>query len=137
MSALAILSIFAASPAFQKVAENSSRQNIALRVSERIQQDNGAKVVAYRSLMQGLSFYLQRRTIIAQDLNELEFGAQSAGEEASKWFINREGLQELCRSDEHVYIFSRGKNISGLLRDLSGDIKLFDTNGHDYVYVNF
>ena len=135
MMAAGVIAMLVASPAFQKVADNSSRQAVARELGARLEHDDDAVVVAYRDIMQGLSFYLGRRIVIAEDLNELEFGAQA--EDTSGWFVDAEGLKELCRSDKHVYIVTRNKHKNDLVDELSGDVRFVLGAGSDSLFVNF
>ena len=135
MCFLAVIAILAASPAFKKVALSGSRQEVSHELNQILVNDEDSIVAAYRDLMQGLSFYLKRRIVIVDDLNELEFGAKA--ENNSGWFIDSQELKKLCRSNKHVYIVTRKKYIYDLMNDLSDDIKLLHTTGNDYLYVNF
>ena len=65
-------------------------------------------VVVYQNLMQGVGWYTKRRTITADTLNELEFGA--AQETNPRWFISGDELRKLWNTDRKVVVLSRRKD---------------------------
>ena len=87
---LALLNAFAFSRGFEAKARLNSSREVAELIRERAVGTD--RVVAYRSLMQGLSFYLERRIVVAEDRNELEFGA---AQEDPQWFLDAGGLRRL------------------------------------------
>ena len=70
LCALGAIVLLIASSAFYIEADMESRRDIAACVPE-----DAEDVVVYQNLMQGMPFYLQRRVVTADTLNELEFGA--------------------------------------------------------------
>lgn len=130
---LALLNAFAFSRGFEAKARLDSPRDVAALVRERGRE--GDRIVAYRSLMQGLSFYLKRRIVIAEDLNELEFGAAQEGD--PRWFLGAEELRELWNGPDRVLLVSEPKNEDRLKVDLGREpVRLGETPG-GVLFANF
>ena len=91
-------------------------------------------VVVYQKLMQGMNYYLERRTVTAEIIDELEFGA--AQEESPKWFIGSEELVDLWKSPKHIVTIARRKNIDSLRETLGEPVRQW-VNSADVVFTNF
>ncbi len=91
-------------------------------------------VVVYQKLMQGMNYYLERRTVTADILDELEFGA--AQEESPKWFIGREELAALWKSPKHIAVVVRRKHVDSLREALGEPVRQW-MNSADVVFANF
>lgn len=105
---VAFAALQAASGAFKVEADHISSKDSA----EIINTLNAEDVVVYQNLMQGMGFYLKQRTITAETLNELEFGAMQ--EKDSRWFINNSKLAELWKSPRRVVVFMRKGHLQSL-----------------------
>ena len=103
---VAFTALQAASGAFKVEADNLSTKSAA----EIIKTLDAEYVVVYQNLMQSMGFYLERRTITADTLNELEFGAMQ--EKDPRWFINNSKLAELWKSPRRVVIVIEGNSQS-------------------------
>ncbi len=121
--------MFAASGAF-----NVEGKLLSHRDSAMIIPGDADYVVVYRDLMQGMSFYTKRRTITAEDLNELEFGAEHDSNR-ERWFINDESLRELWHSGRKVVAVSRRKD-SGMREVLDSPVREWSTSA-DIILANF
>ncbi len=128
LGVVALAAMFAASGAFEVEGKLlSHKESTSLIPSE------ADDVVVYGNLMQGVGWYLKRRTIDADVLNELEFGAGHETEPG--WFISNEGLRELWRSGRKVVVFSRRKD-DGLDDVLNSPVRKWSTSS-DIVMTNF
>ncbi len=103
---VAFTALQAASGAFKVEADNLSTKSAA----EIIKTLDAEDVVVYQNLMQSMGFYLERRTITADTLNELEFGAMQ--EKDPRWFIDNSRLAELWKSPRRVVIVMEGNSQS-------------------------
>lgn len=124
----ALLAMWAASEAFIVEGKLLSHKESAALVP-----DDADDVVAYQNLMQGLNWYTKRRTVIADTLNELEFGA--AQEKNPKWFITSRDLGELWRSERKVIVISRRKD-NDLDKIITPPVREW-SNSADVVFTNF
>ena len=123
---LALLNAFAFSRGFEAKARLNSHREVAELIRERAVGTD--RVVAYRSLMQGLSFYLERRIVVAEDRNELEFGATQ--EEDPQWFLDAGGLRRLWNGPDRVFLVAERKHEERLASDLGREpLRLGETPG--------
>ena len=123
--------MYMASPAFKIEGALLSHKDTA----EIIKTIDGVDdVVVFQKLMQGMNYYLERRTVTADIVDELEFGA--AQEESPKWFISREELAELWKSPKHIITIARRKNIDSLMETLGEPVRQW-VNSADVVFTNF
>lgn len=130
---LALLNAFAFSRGFEAKARLDSPRDVAALVRERGRE--GDRIVAYRSLMQGLSFYLGRRIVVAGTLNELEFGA--AREEDPQWFIDAAQLRRLWNGPDRVLLVTKPRHAGLLASDLGREpVRLGETPG-GVLFANF
>lgn len=130
---LALLNAFAFSRGFEAKARQSSPAEVAALIRERAGGED--RIVAYRSLMQGLSFYLKRRVVVAEELNELEFGAAQEGD--PRWFLGAEALRKLWNGPDRVLLVSKPKNEERLKADLGREpVRLGETPG-GLLFSNF
>ena len=124
---LALLNAFVFSRGFEAKARLDSPREVAELIRERAVGTE--RVVAYRSLMQGLSFYLGRRIIVAEDLNELEFGA--AQEEDPQWFLDAGRLRRLWNGPDRVFLVAERRHEERLTSDLGREpVRLGETPGN-------
>ncbi|MBQ9564587.1 MAG: glycosyltransferase family 39 protein [Synergistaceae bacterium] len=130
LGALALFVLFAASPAFKIEADRLSRRDIAACVPE------GAEdVVVYQSLMQGMPFYLGRRVVTADILNELSFGAER--ESDPRWFLSKEQLHRLWTSPRRVLVVAENEDRDSLVQTLGKDpVRTWSSTG-DVLFANF
>ncbi len=123
--------MYSASGAFKVEADLLSHKDTA----EIIKTIDGIDdVVVYQKLMQGMNYYLSRRTVTADIIDELEFGA--AQETDPKWFISREGLQTLWKSPKHIAAVTRSKYMDSLRETLGEPVRQWVTSA-DVVFTNF
>ena len=128
---LGLVTMYSASPAFKIDAELLSHKDTA----EIIKTIDGIDdVVVFQKLMQGMNYYLERRTVTADIVDELEFGA--AQEESPKWFISREELAELWKSPKHIAAVVRRKHVDSLRETLGEPVRQW-VNSADVVFTNF
>ncbi|MBQ9527417.1 MAG: glycosyltransferase family 39 protein [Fretibacterium sp.] len=127
---LGLLILFAVSPAFRIEANMLSRRDIAACVPE------GAEdVVVYQSLMQGMPFYLGRRVVTADILNELSFGAEQ--ESDPRWFISKEQLHRLWASPRRVLVVVEDEDRDSLEQTLGKKpVRTWKAAG-DVLFANF
>ena len=131
---IAALAMYSASGAFIVEGKLLSRKDSAALIPS-----DTDDVVVYQNLMQGMSWYTKRRTVTADALNELEFGA--AQEKDPKWFINNDDLKKLWNSSRKVIVSSRRKdndsNALGL-REVLGTAPVREwVTSADIVFANF
>jgi len=69
--------------------------------------------VCYRDVAQGLSFYLGKRIVLANELGELEFGARQ--EKDPRWFIGSEALQSLWKEPTRVLLVTEARHVKRLV----------------------
>jgi 4-amino-4-deoxy-L-arabinose transferase-like glycosyltransferase len=98
-AALFLLALVACLPAFN--AERSAR-SLALWLKPRLQP--GDQVLSYRTYLQELPVYLERRILIAGWKGELEMGTQV--EDTSAWIIDLEDFERLWTGPRRVYLFT-------------------------------
>ena len=130
LCALGAIVLFAVSPAFKVEADRLSRRDIAACVP-----DGADDVVVYQNLMQGMPFYLGRRVVTADILNELEFGA--AQENDPRWFISNEQLRLLWEGPGRVLVATQKGDRDTLLRTLGKEpARTWESRG-DILFSNF
>jgi len=98
-AALLLLALVACLPAFN--AERSAR-SLALWLKPRLQPSD--QVLSYRTYLQELPVYLERRILIAGWKGELEMGTQV--EDTSAWIIDLEAFERLWIGPRRVYLFT-------------------------------
>ena len=131
LGAVALLAMLGASGAFVVEGKLLSRKDAAAMIP-----GEADCVVVYQNLMQGVSFYTKRRTITADCLNELEFGAEH--EAVPGWFISREGLRDLWNSGRKVAVISRRRDSDAGLLDALGNAPMREwMTSADIVATNF
>jgi 4-amino-4-deoxy-L-arabinose transferase-like glycosyltransferase len=96
---LFLLALVACLPAFN--AERSAR-SLALWLKPRLQPSD--RVLSYRTYLQELPVYLERRILIAGWKGELEMGTQV--EDTSSWIIDLEDFERLWIGPQRVYLFT-------------------------------
>ena len=128
---IAFLALLAASGAFKIEGDHLSTKAAA----EIIEELDAEDVVVYQNLMQSMSFYLNRRTVTADILNELEFGA--AQEKDPRWFISNEQLKNLWTSGRRVAITLRKKNSQALIETLGNPPARKIQANENLILVNF
>ncbi len=81
-----------------RVAENKSIKELALIAGEKAGKED---VIASLGIVQGLTFYTQRRVVILGCLAELEFASQQGDQSA--WFPDLQGFIRLWDSETRVF----------------------------------
>ena len=127
-----LAAMYSASPAFKIEGELLSHKDTA----EIVKNIDGVEdVVVFQKLMQGINYYLERRTVTADILDELEFGA-AQDKEFPKWFISREELIEQWKSPKHVTVVVRRKHVDSLRETVGEPVRQW-VNSADVVFTNF
>ncbi len=127
----ALIAMFSASGAFEVEGRLLSRKD-----STALLPDDVDDVVVYENLMQGVSWYTKRRTISANVLNELEFGAKHETEPG--WFISSADLRVLWNSGRKVAVFIRDKDDDLGVREAVGTAPVREwSTSADIVMLNF
>ena len=93
------------------------------------------EVVVFQNLMQGMNFYLERRTITADTIDELEFGASQI-DDADKYFITENEAINLWTGNKRIAITARSKNADYVRRTFINPIHEYITSA-DIVMMNF
>ncbi len=91
-------------------------------------------VVVFQKLMQGMNYYLERRTVTADIVDELEFGA--AQEKSPKWFISKEELIAQWKTPKHIAAIARRKHVDSLREAVGEPVRQW-VNSSDVVFTNF
>ncbi|MDR1376397.1 MAG: glycosyltransferase family 39 protein, partial [Synergistaceae bacterium] len=103
---LAVVNLLVFSRGFALKAELDSYKEPAAAIREQLGPDD--VVVSYKSVAQGLSFYLKRRIVLADGAGELEFGARQ--EKDPQWFIDSQGLKELWFGKRRVFLVTEKRH---------------------------
>ena len=130
---LGILCMYSASGAFIVEGRLLSHKEAAELIQENV--DGEYDVIVFQKLMQGMNYYLKRRTITSDNLDELEFGSEQDAER-EKYFITKERAIELWNSGSHIVITSRSKN-SDEMHKCFPEAKREWLTSADIVLVNF
>ncbi len=87
------------------------------RLSMSLLQDlrPGDALAQYGTFRQGLDFYTRRRSILVDEVGELQFGAQRAKDRA-QWFLSDARFRELWNSDRRVFCLFRPDAMSLIRR---------------------
>ena len=93
------------------------------------------EVVVFQNLMQGMNFYLERRTITADTIDELEFGASQI-DDADKYFITENEAKNLWTGNKRIVITARSKNADYVRKTFINPIHEYITSA-DIVMMNF
>ena len=138
---IAFIGLYVASPVFKSRAAFLSQKDTAEIIQREINLTSNSedvKIIAFQKLLQGMNFYLARRTITADILDELEFGAtvENEREQNNGWFINTQELQKLWSSQNRVVAVARANNSERISEILSNPVRKFITSA-DVIYMNF
>jgi len=93
------------------------------------------EVVVFQKLMQGMNFYLERRTITSDIIDELEFGASQI-DDADKYFITKDEAQNLWISNKRIAIAARSKHADYVRKTFINPVHEYITSS-DIVMMNF
>ena len=93
------------------------------------------EVVVFQELMQGMNFYLERRTITADIVDELEFGASQA-DDADKYFITENEAKNLWTGNKRIVITTRSKYLDHIHEIFINPVQEYITSS-DIVIMNF
>lgn len=97
---LALINLLVFSRGFAMKAEQDSYKAPATTIRERAEPGN--IVVSYRSIAQGLGFYLKQRIVLVNAVGELKFGAIQ--EKDRHWFIDSRELKNLWFGETRVFL---------------------------------
>ena len=134
MCVLAFVSTAFFATGFELAAYSKSYSEQAALVRAHIKPDD--VVVSYKDIAQGLSFYLEKRIVLANELGELEFGARQ--EQDPFWFIDSNALQNLWKGTVRVFMVADVRYVEELayLLGKSNIIEVGQTQS-DVVLSNF
>ena len=130
---LGVLCMYSASGAFIVEGRLLSHKEGAEIISRNIKGEYD--VIVFQKLMQGMNYYLERRTITSDTIDELEFGAEQDNER-DKYFITKERAAELWNSDKRIVITSRNRNLDYIHDIFPNPVHEWITSA-DIVLVNF
>lgn len=82
-----------------------------------------------------MNFYLERRTITADTIDELEFGASQI-DDADKYFITENEAKNLWTGNKRIVITARSKNADYVRKTFINPIHEYITSA-DIVMMNF
>ncbi len=128
---LGIITIYSASGAFIVEGKLLSHKETAAI----IKTYNPDEVVVCQSLMQGMNFYLGRRTITADTIDELEFGA-AQDNDADKYFLTEEQAKNLWAGNKRIAIAMRSKYADYMRKTFNNPVHEHITSA-DIVMMNF
>ncbi|MBQ3693641.1 MAG: hypothetical protein II884_02575, partial [Synergistaceae bacterium] len=128
---LGILAMYSASGAFIVEGKLLSHKEAA----GIIKSYNPEEVIVFQKLMQGMNFYLERRTITADVIDELEFGA-SQDKEREKYFISEDEAKSLWSGNKRIAITTRSKYADYMHKTFINPVHESMTSA-DIVLMNF
>ena len=128
---LGVLTMYSASGAFIVEGKLLSHKEAAA-IIKTYEPD---EVVVFQNLMQGMNFYLERRTITADTIDELEFGASQI-DDADKYFITENEAKNLWTGNKRIVITARSKNADYVRKTFINPIHEYITSA-DIVMMNF
>lgn len=100
-------------------ADTRSIKSLALSIKTHLAP--GDEVVTYENYYQDLPFYLQRRIIIVDWQNELEFGMHH--QDTSSWMIPQITFWQLWQSNKRIYMLTDSDTYASLKK--AGQYKLY------------
>ena len=128
---LGVLTMYSAAGAFIVEGKLLSHKEMAA-IIKTYEPD---EVIVFKKLMQGMNFYLERRTITADTIDELEFGALQAND-ADKYFITENEAKNLWASNKRIAITTRSKYANDMHKIFINPIHKYITSA-DIVMMNF
>ena len=128
---LGILAMYSASGAFIVEGKLLSHKEAAA-IIKTYEPD---EVIVFQKLMQGMNFYLERRTITADTIDELEFGA-SQDEEREKYFISENEAKNLWSGSKRIAVTTRSKYSDYMHKTFANPVNEIMTSA-DIVFMNF
>lgn len=132
---LGVLVMYSASGAFIVEGKLLSHKEAAEIIRENVNMKDVDDVVVFQKLMQGMNYYLERRTVTADTIDELEFGA-AQDKEREKWFITYDEAKSLWSSNKHIIITSRSKYSHHVRDTFINPVREWITSA-DIVLANF
>lgn len=130
---LGILAMFSASGAFIVEGKLLSHKEAASLILENA--DGDYDVIVFQKLMQGMNYYLQRRTITADTIDELEFGAEQDNQR-DKYFINEDEAKSLWSGNHRIIITTRSKYAAYMHETFINPVREWMTSA-DIIMSNF
>lgn len=128
---LGVLTMYSASGAFIVEGKLLSHKEAAA-IIKTYEPD---EVIVFQKLMQGMNFYLERRTITSDTIDELEFGA-SQDKEREKYFISEDEAKSLWAGNKRIAITTRSKYADYMHRTFIKPVHEEMTSA-DIVLMNF
>lgn len=130
---LGVLTMYSASGAFIVEGKLLSHKEAAA-VIKTYEPD---EVIVFQKLMQGMNYYLERRTITSDTIDELEFGASQINEaERTRYFINEDGAKSLWSGSKRIAITTRSKYADYMRKTFTNPVHEIMTSA-DIVLMNF
>ena len=103
---LALVNVLVFSRGFALKAALDSYKEPAAAIGERAGPED--LVVSYKSVAQGLGFYLKRRILLVDVVGELEFGARQ--EKNPRWFMDAQELKDLWQGETRVFLVAEKRH---------------------------
>jgi 4-amino-4-deoxy-L-arabinose transferase-like glycosyltransferase len=113
------------------IAEKKSSKELALQVARTAGSD---AVVASFGYEQGLPFYAERRVVVVDDRNELDFGSRQGDQ--SDWFIDLPRFRELWDGTTPVFALLREAELARLKGTVMAPITVLGQNRRKMLITN-
>jgi 4-amino-4-deoxy-L-arabinose transferase-like glycosyltransferase len=113
------------------IAEKKSSKELALQVARTASRD---AVVASFGYEQGLPFYAERRVVVVDDRNELDFGSRQGDQSA--WFIDLPRFRELWDGATPVFALLREGELARLTGTVKAPITVLGQNRRKMLITN-
>ncbi|HYS43939.1 MAG TPA: phospholipid carrier-dependent glycosyltransferase, partial [Geobacteraceae bacterium] len=113
------------------IAEKKSSRELALQVARTAGRD---AVVASFGYEQGLPFYAERRVVVVDDRNELDFGSRQGDQSA--WFIDLPRFRELWDGSTPVFALLKEAELAHLTGTVKAPITVLGQNGRKMLITN-
>ena len=113
------------------IAEKKSSKELALQVARTAGRD---AVVASFGYEQGLPFYAERRVVVVDDRNELDFGSHQGDQSA--WFIDLPRFRELWDGTTPVFALLKEAELARLKGTVKAPITVLGQNRRKMLITN-
>ncbi len=126
-----LLGIFGPPVILSGIAEKKSSKELALQVARTAGRD---AVVASFGYEQGLPFYAERRVVVVDDRNELDFGSRQGDQSA--WFIDLPRFRELWDGSTPVFALLKEAELAHLTGTVKAPITVLGQNRRKVLITN-
>ena len=132
VTGIAALLMLAGPPlVLERVAEHKQLRSIGKELRRVAPPD---AVVVSQGVLQGLSFYAQRRVVLLGGVGELEFGSLQGDQKG--WFIDYPELALLWDSVKPVYLVIRKKDLPELRSKVRASVRVLQENRKQVLVCN-